>query len=206
MIHDLILRWLVTVLFALSAAECGLAIITQRRPWTVVVSHGLHFVMAAAMAAMAWPWGARLPTTGPVLFFLLAAGWFVTLAVVVTRTTASRMVSGYHGLMMLATAWMYAIMDDDLLPVRAPTPLGSSMPGMDMASMTTPASGGSPAWFSAVNWVGTVGFAGAAVFWVYRTVRERRSQAMRLRSLGDLGQVMMAGGMAVLFLATLFQI
>ena len=52
MIHDLVLRWLVTGLFVLSAAECVFAIITQRRPWTSVVSNGLHFVMAVAMVVM----------------------------------------------------------------------------------------------------------------------------------------------------------
>lgn len=73
MIHDLMLRWVVTGLFVLTAAECGLAIIAKRRPWTLIVNHGLHFAMAVAMAVMAWPWGARVPTTGPAVFFLLAA-------------------------------------------------------------------------------------------------------------------------------------
>lgn len=56
MIHDLMLRWVVTGLFVLTAAECGLAIIAKRRPWTLIVNHGLHFAMAVAMAVMAWPW------------------------------------------------------------------------------------------------------------------------------------------------------
>lgn len=68
MIHDLMLRWVVTGLFVLTAAECGLAIIAKRRPWTLIVNHGLHFAMAVAMAVMAWPWGARVPTTGPAVF------------------------------------------------------------------------------------------------------------------------------------------
>lgn len=55
MIHDLMLRWVVTGLFVLTAAECGLAIIAKRRPWTLIVNHGLHFAMAVAMAVMAWP-------------------------------------------------------------------------------------------------------------------------------------------------------
>lgn len=81
MIHDLMLRWVVTGLFVLTAAECGLAIIAKRRPWTLIVNHGLHFAMAVAMAVMAWPWGARVPTTGPAVFFLLAAVWFGATAV-----------------------------------------------------------------------------------------------------------------------------
>lgn len=90
MIHDLMLRWVVTGLFVLTAAECGLAIIAKRRPWTLIVNHGLHFAMAVAMAVMAWPWGARVPTTGPAVFFLLAAVWFGATAVVaVTRYSAA---------------------------------------------------------------------------------------------------------------------
>lgn len=69
MIHDLVLRWVVTGLFVLTAAECVLAIVGKRRPWAWVVSHGLHFVMALAMVMMAWPSGAQLPSTGPTVFF-----------------------------------------------------------------------------------------------------------------------------------------
>lgn len=134
MIHDLILRWVVTGLFVPSAAECGLAIVTKRRPWTLVVSHSLHCVMAVAMAAMAWPWSARLPTAGPAVFFLLAAVGFVTTAVVAAQTTAPRVRYGYHGLMMLATAWMHAIMNGHLLLVGSSTQQrtqpGTSMPGL----------------------------------------------------------------------------
>lgn len=70
MIHDLALRWVVTGLFVLTATECVLAIVGKRRPWTWVVSHGLHFVMAVAMVMMAWPpSGAQLPSTGATVFF-----------------------------------------------------------------------------------------------------------------------------------------
>nr|WP_139809739.1 DUF5134 domain-containing protein [Mycobacterium avium] len=83
MIHDLMLRWVVTGLFALTAAECGLAIVRKRRPWTSLLNHGLHFVVAVAMAAMAWPLSTQLPTMGPAVFFLLVAVWFAMMAVVV---------------------------------------------------------------------------------------------------------------------------
>ena len=148
MIHHLALRWLVIGLFVLSAAVFGLVVVTKRRPWTSVVSHSLHVVMAVAMVVMAWPWSTQLPTTGPAVFFLLAAVWFVTLAVVEARTTALRALSGYHALMMLATAWMYAIMNGHLLPVRSSSQQpdmsmpGMDMPGMDMAPMNTPVSSG----------------------------------------------------------------
>ncbi|KAL26746.1 DUF5134 domain-containing protein [Mycobacterium tuberculosis] len=210
MIHDLMLRWVVTGLFVLTAAECGLAIIAKRRPWTLIVNHGLHFAMAVAMAVMAWPWGARVPTTGPAVFFLLAAVWFGATAVVAVRGTATRGLYGYHGLMMLATAWMYAAMNPRLLPVRSCTEYATepdgSMPAMDMTAMNMPPNSGSPIWFSAVNWIGTVGFAVAAVFWACRFVMERRQEATQSRLPGSIGQAMIAAGMAMLFFAMLFPV
>ena len=139
----------------------------------------------------AWPWSAQLPTTEPAVFFLVAAIWFVTIAVVGAQTTARRVLYGYHGLMMLATAWMYAIMNGDLLPLQ---------------SMNMPRSGGAPVWFTAVGWFGTLSFAAAAVFWTYRYFVERHSEATRRRSLGSLCQAMMATGTTIFFLATLFSI
>lgn len=63
-------------------------------------------------------------------------------------------------------------MSDQFLPVRSSThntarPAMSTMPGMDTAGTDLPASSGSPLWFSATNWLGTVGVALAAIFWTY---------------------------------------
>ena len=118
MIHDLALRWFVTILFVLAAAECLYALaVGNRRPATVV-SQLLHVVMAVAMAVMAWPWGAALPTVAPMVFFLFATGWFV--AVTASPLGAGhRIAGGYHALMMLAMAWMYAVMNGRLLPGQA---------------------------------------------------------------------------------------
>ena len=206
MIHDLTLRWVVTGLFALSAAECVVAIAIKRRPWTFAISHGLHFVMAVAMAAMAWPRGAQLPPRGPAVFFLLATVWFMAIGVVAARRTGLRASYGYHGLMMLATAWMYAIMDRQLLPMGRSTQTAMSMPGMDMAAMNIPASSGAPLWFGAVNWVGTLSFAVAAVFWTRKYFTERQHGGAKSGSVAILAQTMLAGGMAILFAATLFRI
>jgi hypothetical protein len=206
MIHDLLLRWVVTGFFALGAIECGLPILTRRRPWTVVVSHGLHFLMAVGMAVMAWPWSMRLPTTAAAVFFLLAAAWFATRGIAAALTPASRVLDGYHGLMMLATAWMYATMNGHPSATDPSGPPGKSMPGMDITVVNAPASGGSPAWFATVNWLGTVAFAIAAAFWTYGYAVDRQHATTRLSSLGKPAQAMMAAGMAILFLATLCEI
>lgn len=205
MIHDIVLRCVVIGLFALTAVEYGVAVITKPRPWTPAVNHALHFVMAVAMVVMAWPWSAKLPTTGPAVFFLLAAVTFVVMAFFAVRTTSRRELYAYHGLMMLATAWMYVVMDDHLMPARSSVQPEMSMPGMEMSAMNMSASN-SPTWFSAVGWFGAVGFAVAAVVWTYRYVLDRRRKTAPRRSLGDLGQAMMAAGMAIFFVATLFRI
>jgi hypothetical protein len=206
MIHDIVLRWIVIGLFALTAVEYGVAVVTKRRPWTSVVNHALHFVMAVAMVLMALPLCAQLPTTGPAVFFLLAGLSFVAMAAVAVQGAARRGLYVYHGLMMLSTAWMYAVMNSHLMPARASAKQDMSMPGMDMSAMDMPASSGSPVWFSVVGWIGVVGFAAAAAFWTYRYVVDHRRKVTPRRSLGDLGQAMMAAGMAIFFLATLFRI
>ncbi|MGF2946741.1 DUF5134 domain-containing protein [Mycobacterium sp. Lab-001] len=149
MIHGVLLRWVVTGLFALGAVECALPILTQRRPARVVVSHGLHVAMAGAMAAMAWPWSMRYPTTPLAVFFLLAAVWFATLVLVADPAPAPRRLSGYHALMMLATAWMYVTMN------------------------------GGSARITAVNWLGALIFTAATLFWMLRYLTDAGAVRVR---------------------------
>lgn len=213
MIHDLALRWVVTVLFALSAAECGLAVVTGRRVWTSVVGDVLHVVMAVAMAVMAWPRGAELPTTAPMIFFLLAAVWFALIALT-PAGAGHRLVNGYHALMMLAMSWMYAVMNGHVLPGQdsgahqpPSTAPGMTTPGMNMPGMGTSAtsmsssSGGYPAWIAAVNWLWTIGFAVAALWWIYHYFAQRQARGAQPadRSLGIACQAMIAAGMAIMF-------
>jgi hypothetical protein len=206
-------------LFVLAAAECLYALaVGNRRPATVV-SQLLHVVMAVAMAVMAWPWGAALPTVAPMVFFLFATGWFV--AVTASPLGAGhRIAGGYHALMMLAMAWMYAVMNGRLLPGQAsyaadivPSQSGTSghaghagmnMPGMDMsgtdAPMTDGSGGGYPAYIATLNWVCTLLFAVAAVYWLSRYLSLRMNHAGSAeQSLGTLCQSMMAAGMAIMF-------
>lgn len=202
-IDDLFLRWIVTALFVLSAVECAYAVATGRRVWTHAVGHLLHFVMAVAMAVMAWPRGAALPTTGPMLFFGLAAVWFLAIAF---TTAAHRTIAGYHAFMMLAMAWMYAVMNGGLLPGQSSghhdtqaAAMPMDMPGMDMAGGAgTSPDPGYPGWIDALDWLCTVVFAVAAVWWLYRYFAGRQADPAR-RHIGIVCQAMMAAGMAVMF-------
>lgn len=223
MIQDLALRWVVTLLFVLSAVECGYAIAAGKRTVTGMVGQGLHLVMAVAMAVMAWPRGAELPTIAPMVFFLLAAAWF--LGVVLTQPD-HRIVNGYHALMMLAMAWMYAVMNGRLLPADTPPaqqngPTGgghhhgsggqqhgahADMSPTNMAPTGTgdmghSTHGGYPAWVDAINWFWTVGFALSALWWSYRGFTDLRTQprAPAYERLSVIGQAMMAAGMAIMF-------
>ena len=188
MIQDIFLRWIVTALFVLSAAECLFAIATGRRTWTRVVGRLLHFIMSVAMVVMAWPWGATLPTIGPLVFFLLAAVWFVALGL---TDADHRVVNGYHALMMLAMSWMYAVMNGNLLPGQGGTARGTArsdiaphrawrawtcrecdMSDTDIGRRCR----GDPAWIDAINWLGTIGFAIAALWWLYRYFSLRKAE------------------------------
>ena len=207
MIENVLLRWVVTGLFVLGAAIYGFVIVAQRRPWTSVVSDGLHFVMAIAMAVMAWTCGAQSPTTGPAVFFLLAGLWFVAVAILSDCSVAQRAVCGYHAAMMLATAWMYTVAHKHLLAGQSSTGTEPQMPmpQMHMHPTHMHASGESPTWVTALNWFWVVAFAIAAVFWAYRLVTARGT-AGRYGSLTELAQAMMAIGMAIMFGAALFHV
>jgi hypothetical protein len=220
-IQDLALRWFVTILFVLAAAECLYALAAGNRRPAAVIGQLLHVVMAVAMAVMAWPWGAALPTVAPMVFFLLATGWFV--GVTVSPLGAGHRIAGsYHALMMLAMAWMYAVMNGRLLPGQAShaadvasagAPTGASghaghagmnMPGMDMSGTDSAVSDhgvGYPAYIATLNWVCTIGFAVATVYWLYRYLAVRMSGASTDagQPLGILCQSMMAAGMAIMF-------
>ena len=145
MIQDAALRWVVTLMFLFSAGVCVTSIVRHRPSPADVISHSLHAIMAIAMAVMAWPRGAGLPSRVPMIFFAAAAVWF---AVVLVRSAGHRGANVYHALMMLAMAWMYAAMGGLPLPMGIP-------------------------WVGIVNWVCTAGFAAATTFWLYRLVTAR---------------------------------
>ncbi|MHA7651517.1 DUF5134 domain-containing protein [Mycobacterium sp. ML4] len=173
----------------------GFALVIDRKSWTSIVSHGLHLTMAIAMAAMAWPQALGFPPTPAKEFFLAAALWFVIVAVLAVRTTAARMVGGYHALMMVAMAWMYAAMGGHPAPGterRAP-----AVSGVNMADMAAPPHDASHDWTTTGNWIWAGVFVFAAFAWGYRFLTVRR-RVWRTR-VGIAVQAMMAAGMAIMF-------
>jgi Domain of unknown function (DUF5134) len=201
MIENLLLRCVVTGLFVLSAGVYAFVIAAQRRTWTSIVSDALHFVMAVAMAVMAWTWGAQPPTTGPAVFFVLAGVWFAGMAVLSDYTMPQRAVCGYHATMMLATAWMYSVAHQHRLPgqPRTDTELVLRSPHPHTHATHVATGGESPGWISGLDWFLTAAFAVAAVFWVYHLVTARGTDRQWRDSLPSLAQAMMAAGMAIMF-------
>lgn len=218
MIEDLALRWTVTVLFVITAVECTVAAYGVRRNWTSAVGNAIHVLMAVAMTVMAWPEGAELPTTPPMVFFLLAAVWFLVMFAV---GAGRRLGNLYHVAMMLAMAWMYAWMNGALFSEQASDTAphdmprhGSHLPGLDHQGMNLPhrddgmdvmtgmsdPSAAYPAWIEAVNWLCAIGFAIATAYWFYRYLTHRADSTTDVVSrLGLLCQAMMAGGVATVF-------
>ena len=205
MIQDLFLRWIVTTLFVISATECVYGIATRRRSWTGFVGNSLHALMAIAMAAMAWPRGADLPATGPLLFFLLATVWFIALTL---GRPGHRRTNVYHAVMMAAMAWMYAVMSGGLLPASSDAASAgghhgsSAMPGMNMSvTVAAPDATGTPPVLTGLNWFFTIAFAGAGACWLLWLFVRRGTEPFPSSRVqfGIAAQVMMAAGMAIMF-------
>lgn len=214
-IDDVVLRWIVTCLLGVSIAGYVYAIAAQHVRWTCTVNHLLHLAMSVAMIAMAWPVGAGLPTVGPMIFFLLAAFWFVLVAARASSGIPDRLTNGYNATMMATMVWMYAVMNGS-----PPSRTGHSsehalsgspdveMAGMDMSEpQMSWTAAEPPGWISTVNWIATVGFAVAALCWLYRYFTARRTNPVphtaQLAHLELLCQGFMAAGIAAMFGAML---
>ncbi|WP_372511041.1 DUF5134 domain-containing protein [Mycobacterium angelicum] len=137
------------------------------------------------------------------MLFLLATMWFATITIVAARAADQLRLGGYHAMMMLATAWMYAAMDGHLAADPSPPQAAASMPGIDTATTSASANSGSLNWFTAASWLGALIFAAATVFWIRRYLTGLATT--RFKSLGTLAQAAMAAGMAIQFLVAVYE-
>ncbi|EUA04765.1 DUF5134 domain-containing protein [Mycobacterium kansasii] len=206
-LNDSALRWAVATIFGLSIAGDLYLFGTRDLRWTRAVDHLLHLSMSAAMIAMAWRIGPASHGLMPIVFFLLAAGWFVLVAGGRRCTLGDRIANCYNATMMIAMAWMYTLMNgslaghsdhspDHMMAGSAPTHIaGGSMPAAQ-----TPQTG---AWIATANWIVTLGFAIAAMLWLWRYAGARRAGrsagAGPLTELGLLSQAFAAAGTALMF-------
>jgi hypothetical protein len=171
------------MLFGVSFAGYGYFLVAQHRCWTSAVSHLLHLAMSVAMILMAWGLGTKPPTIWAMICFLLASAWFVRVAGQVSRASGDRLPNYYYAVMMAAMAWMYASMKGSL-PGQSghSTSHALTMPSVtDGSGMPTSAHDMSPpepepGWITAVNWIGTLGFAVVAIYWAYRLMTPTPNQ------------------------------
>lgn len=212
LVEDVLLRWVVTVLFGLGAIDSITALIRRRGDRHYEIAHSLFLVMAVAMIVMAWPIGLRLPGVPPLVFF---AGATVVLAVIAARTLMARRFYVYASLTMGSMVWMYAVMSrHSLASSGADGPSASHHLGADdavaeMASMHGATS--SPGWMSPLNLlivlaflVATLVCTGKFVAAMWAAPRIRRSQAVSFtrrwqREIGWLCHGCMAAAMGIMF-------
>ncbi|MFE1934561.1 DUF5134 domain-containing protein [Streptomyces sp. NPDC059474] len=108
------LRWILTLLFAVSVLYGVWRAVLPVTRHTEQVDHVLHAAMGVLMAAMAWPWGMDLSAPPQIVLFSAGALWFVAAASFRTggRSRGRAVLAIWpHAVMMGAMAWMVAAMD-----------------------------------------------------------------------------------------------
>ncbi|MEO9017549.1 MAG: DUF5134 domain-containing protein [Mycobacterium sp.] len=197
-------------MFAASIAGYAYVLVAQHGRWTCTVNHLLHLVMSVAMIVMAWPVGIGLPRVGPMIFFLLTAVWFVLMTARTSSGIGDRLTNGYNAVMSSAMVWMYALMNASLPGQTAHLShhglsgsAGMEMTGMDTSGSEMSLTATEPGWITTVNWIATVGFVVATLYWLYRYFAERGTNSVShtapLPPIGLLSQGLMAVGFALMF-------
>ena len=207
-------RWIVSAIFGVSIAAYVYIVVVQRDRWTSAVTHLLHLAMSVAMVLMVWGVGLNLPTAAPTIVFLLAGGWFVHLAARLSYATGEWLTNGYSAVTMAAMAWMYAVMAGILPGQRGHSPY-HSQPGslamnasdMQMPAHAMPHTAAGSEWITTLNWIATIGFTIAALYWSSSYVAKRGVNAVadapQPAGLEPLYHAITAGGTALMFGALL---
>lgn len=207
---NLMLRWIVTALFGVSAATYSYILVAQRGRWTSIVNQLLHLAMSLAMILMVWRGGANLPKVGTIVFFVAAGAWFACLA---GRVCRDRITNSYYAVMMVAMAWMLAVMNGGLPGQNNHSPalalsgsMGMNISGTGMSAHQMSSTVAGPAWIIMTNWVVTLGFVVVALYWPCRYVveyRTHRGRAVGVKRLEPVHQALTAAGSALMFGALL---
>jgi hypothetical protein len=192
LVDSVFVSWILTITFAVTGLWFLLG--GGRTGW---LTDGVHAVGSAAMIAMIWPWGARVPAWPQVVAFTVAAGWFLTRVVRSTRQNRSWWSPAHHAIMAGALVWMIVMMPET-------TSMEASMPqpGGDDAMGSAMSSGGSGA-VGAVSVVIAAYFLVATWPWVSAAIGTFRpggdhEPVLRRRRLDSASHALMSLGMAAL--------
>ena len=113
MVESLLLRWVLTVLFTLTAVWCGFRAARPAGGWPDRLSSISHLAMSLLMIAMAWPLGMSVPAGPQIALFAVATGWFLVLTalrVPCGHARRARIAHTHHAVMSAAMVWMIATM------------------------------------------------------------------------------------------------
>ena len=183
MIDGAVLRWALTILFLLCIGLYGRQAFGARA-WQQRVGWLLHVLMAAAMIAMVWPAGMRVPALLYVLVFTAAALYFVYLALFGPQVDHAF----YHAVMMAAMVVMGVAMTSTAMPATSSTPAmgaGHHMAMADMGAAPSSGFGTPPTWVTVVSGLAAAGFLVVALWSLAALIRgPQRPYANLLMSLG----------------------
>lgn len=219
MISNPVLQWILSALFV---AIVLYAIVKTATSRTVVdrVSYGTHVLMGTAMFSMVWPWGMDLLLVPQIVVFGGATLWFAWLFLsrATHRDAADDHGDGHHsraGVLAYHAGMMAAMVLMAVSMMQMGTADGSaaggghdmgSMPGMDMSDDAGGTmSMGFPLWVGLASAACAIAFGVAALYFTGNalasaTSAERSSRPARTRTLEAVWNVLMAIGMAALFL------
>lgn len=215
MITNAFLQWMLSVVF-LAIAAYALVRAIRARALVDRVSYGTHVLMGAAMFTMVWPWGMQLLLVPQIVVFGLSTAWFVWLflsrhhhAAEPDSHHSGRGILAYHAGMMAAMVFMAVGMMQMGATGSAVAAGGhhdmASMPGMDMGGSGGGGGMGFPLWVGIASALAAIGFGIAALYFSGNTLAsatssERASRRGRTRTAEAVWNLLMAVGMAALFI------
>lgn len=214
MISNPFLQWLLSAVFV-GITVYALVRTVRARTFADRVSYTTHVLMGAAMFTMVWPWGMQLLLVPQIVVFGLSTAWFVWLfssrrhhSAETDSHHSSSGILAYHAGMMAAMVLM-AVGMMQMGTGGSSTAGGAdamaSMPGMDMGGPGDGGGMGFPLWVGIASALAAIGFGIAALYFVGNTLAsatssERASRRGRTRTAEAVWNLLMAVGMAALFI------